>query len=73
MHEGSYYVELADIWRNITWAYYLRSVSNNGSVHLPHNVEYSCTEQVTVHIKQILTEQFTDRVRVLREEPLRPK
>ena len=37
-----------------------------------HRHEYTCIEQVTAHIKQIRTEQFTDRdrVRVLREEPL---
>ena len=66
-HEGSYYVELADIWRNNTWA------SINWSIHLTHRHEYTCTEQVTGHIKQIRTEQFTHRVRVLREEPLRPE
>ena len=72
-HEGSYSVELTDIWRNITWAYYLRSAGNNWFVQLPHRHEHTCTEQVTGHIKQICTEQFTHRVRVLREELLGPE
>ena len=57
------------ILRNITWANYLWSAGNNWSVQLPHRHQYTWTEQVTVHIKQITTEQFTHRVHVLREEP----
>ena len=53
-HGGNYYVELPDLWRNITWADYLRSVGNKWSVHLPHRHEYTCTEQVTGHMKQII-------------------
>ena len=44
----------SDIWRNNTWVYYLRSVSNNWYVHLTHRQEYTCAEQVTGHIKQII-------------------
>ena len=47
-------------------------IGNNWSEHLPHRHEYTCTEQVTVHIKQILTEQFTYCVCVLRDELLGP-
>ena len=48
-------------------------VGNNWPVQLPHRPEYTCTEQVTVHTKQNHREQFTDRVRVLREEQLQPE
>ena len=61
------YVELS-VWRKITWAYYLRSVQNNWSVHLINKHEHTCTEQLTVHIKQIRAEQMTYHIRVLKEE-----